>query len=94
MTTRRIIWPNPIRLKLLTFKSHHFSPDETLDFIAQFILETEDVLSNPMVGRHYTEEYGEFKGISRIVIRKFRVYFEVLGHDVVILAVKFPGEAL
>lgn len=94
MTTRRIIWPTPIRLKLLTFKSHHFLPDETLDFISQFILETEDVLSNPIVGRHYTEEYGEFKGISRIVIRKFRVYFEVIGHDVVILAVKFPGEAL
>jgi mRNA-degrading endonuclease RelE of RelBE toxin-antitoxin system len=94
VTTRRIIWPTPIRLKLLTFKSHHFLPDETLDFISQFILETEVVLSNPIVGRHYTEEYGEFKGISRIVIRKFRVYFEVLGHDVVILAVKFPGEAL
>ena len=92
MTTRRIIWPSPIRLKLLTFKSPHFTPDETLDFISQFILETEGVLSNPMVSRHYTEEYGEFKGISRIVIRKFKVYFEVSGHDVVILAVKFPGE--
>ena len=94
MTTRRIIWPSPIRLKLFTFRSPHFTPDETLDFIAQFILETEDVLSNSKVSRHYTEEYGEFKGISRNVIRKFRVYFEVLGHDVVILAVKFPGEAL
>ena len=92
MTTRRIKWPTPIRMKLLTFRSPHFTPDETLDFIAQFIVETEDVLSNPIVSRHYTEEYGEFKGISRIVIRKFRVYFEVLGHDVVILAVKFPGE--
>ena len=81
-------------MKLLTFRSPHFTPDETLDFIAQFIVETEDVLSNPIVSRHYTEEYGEFKGISRIVVRKFSVYFEVLGHDVVILAVKFPGEAL
>lgn len=68
-------------------------PDETLDYIAQFIMETEGVLSNLTVSQHYTEEFGEFKGISRIVIRKFRVYFEVSGHDVVILAVKFPGEA-
>ena len=79
MTTRRIKWPTPIRMKLLTFRSPHFTPDETLDFIAQFIVETEDVLSNPIVSRHYTEEYGEFKGISRIVVRKFSVYFEVLA---------------
>ena len=94
MTARRIIWLSPIRLKLLTFRSPHFTPDETLDFIAPFILETEDVLSNPIVSQHYTEECGEFKGISRIVIPEFRVYFEVSGHDVAILAVKFPGEAL
>jgi len=46
VTTRRIMWPSPIRLKLLAFRSPHFTPDETLDFIAQFILGTEDILSN------------------------------------------------
>lgn len=94
MIKRQIIWPTPIRRKLLAFRSYHFTPDETLDFITQFIMETQDILSNLVISRYYTEEHGDFKGISRIVIRKFKVYFEISGNDVVILAVKFPGESL
>ena len=92
MNGRRVIWPGPIRAKLVSFRSPHFTPEETSDFIAQFILETEDFLLNPLISRLYTEERGEFKGVSRCVIRGFRVYSELVDNDVVILAVKFPRE--
>ena len=93
MTSRRVIWPSPIRMKLLSFESIHFTSDETLDFIAHFVLETEQALLNPVISQYYTEDHGEFQGVSRIVIRKFKVYFELIGYDAVILAIKFPRES-
>lgn len=56
MTSRHVTWPSPVRNKLLTFRSPHFTPEETLAFIAQFILNTEDILTNEIVGQFYTEE--------------------------------------
>ena len=92
MNGRRVIWPGPIRAKLVSFRSPHFTPEETFDFIAQFAMEAEDLLLNPIFSQLYTEERGEFKGLSRCVIRGFRVYSEFVGNDVVVLAVKFPRE--
>jgi hypothetical protein len=40
----------------------------------------------------YTEELGKYRGITRIVVKKFRVYYKLSENDVVILAVLFPGE--
>jgi plasmid stabilization system protein ParE len=56
------------------------------------ILEAEDLLNNPIISRVYTEENGEYKGVSRIVVRKFRIYFERHDSNIVIIAILFPGE--
>jgi plasmid stabilization system protein ParE len=67
-------------------------PSETLDFISQLVLETEELLKNPFVGKVYTEEFGKYKGISRIVIKKFQIYFKQVENDIVIIAILFSGE--
>lgn len=35
-----------------------------------------------------------YKAVTRIVIKRFRIYYKLIDHDVVILAVLFPGENL
>jgi Plasmid stabilization system protein len=92
MKKRELVWTPAVRSKLARFRSERFTPEETLDFIAEFILETEALLSTPALSKAYTEESGAFAGLSRIVIKKFRVYFEQHENQVVILAVLFPGE--
>lgn len=34
----------------------------------------------------YTEEYGVYQGVSRIVVSKFKVYYERHNEDIIILA--------
>lgn len=92
METRNVIWTPTVREKLIGFRSSKFTPEETLDFISQLIIETEDLLKNPLLGKAYTEEFGKYKGISRIVIKKFQIYFRQVRNDIVILAFLFPGE--
>lgn len=92
MNDRNIIWLPNVKEKLVQYRSARFSAEETLDFISQIILETEDLLRNPVIGRSYTEEFGEFKGISRIVIKRFRIYYQLVKNDIVIVAILFPGE--
>jgi hypothetical protein len=75
MKSRKVVWLPVVRDKLVQFRSIRFTPEETFDFISQLVLETEDLLRNPVLGKTYTEELGKYKGISRIVVRKFRVYF-------------------
>lgn len=89
---RTIVWSPTVRKKLVQFRSEHFSPEETFDFISQVVLETEALVSNPILGKAYTEESGPYKGISRVIIRKFRIYYEQHDHEVLITAVLFPGE--
>lgn len=74
------------REKFLRFKSERFTSEETEDFISQFILDTEPI------GQTYTEEFGGFKGFSRMVIRGFRVYCKRDAEYILIVAVSFPGE--
>ncbi|GAC44486.1 hypothetical protein [Paenibacillus popilliae] len=59
-----------------------------------FILETESLLSNPILSKAYTEKAGPYAGMSRIVIKRIRIYFEQLDNDVLIVAVLFPGEKI
>lgn len=92
MNTRLIIWAPTVRTKLIQFRSERFTPEETYDFISQVVLEVEDYLKNPVVGKSYTEEFGEYRGVTRIVIRKFRIYFEQMDDALTIVAVLFPGE--
>jgi len=33
----------------------------------------------------------EYKGVSRIVVKKFRVYFEWQEDEVIVIAILFPG---
>lgn len=92
MKSRQVIWSEPMIEKLRSFRSEHFTSEETYDFIVQLILETERLLLNPLLGRAYIEEFGEFKGYSRVVIKKFRFYYRIFGSDIVIIAILFPGE--
>ncbi len=93
MYNRRVVWSPAVKQKLTKYRSERFTPEETFDFISQFILETEELLKNDVIGKWYTEEFGNYKGISRIVVKKFRVYFTSIDRNVVILAVLFPGES-
>jgi plasmid stabilization system protein ParE len=92
MKSRKVVWLPVVRDKLVQFRSIRFTPEETFDFISQLVLETEDLLRNPVLGKTYTEELGKYKGISRIVVRKFRVYFQEIKNEIIILAILFPGE--
>jgi plasmid stabilization system protein ParE len=92
MESRNVIWTPTVREKLIEFRSSRFTPEETLDYISQLVLETEDLLKNPLIGKAYTEEFGKYKGISRIVIKKFQIYFKHVNNDIVISAILFPGE--
>lgn len=90
--SRTVLWSPAVRSKLSRFRSDRFSSDETFDFISQLILETEMTLSNFVLSKAYTEEIGIYAGLSRIVIKRFRIYFELFEHEVLIVAVSFPGE--
>ncbi|MDT8860375.1 hypothetical protein N0O92_09025 [Alkalihalobacillus sp. MEB130] len=92
MHDRNVIWSPTVKGKLTQFRSEKFTPEETLDFIFQFIIETEDLLKNRIIGQTYTEEFGKYKGITRVVVKRFRVYYKLINNNVVILAVLFPGE--
>ncbi|MGO4890681.1 type II toxin-antitoxin system RelE/ParE family toxin [Anaerobacillus sp. MEB173] len=92
MYERNVLWSPAVKEKLSQFRSERFTPEETFDFISQFIIETEDLFKNSIIGKRYTEEFGKYKGITRIVVKKFRVYYKLIDNDVVILAVLFPGE--
>jgi hypothetical protein len=62
MNKNRVIWPELIRNKLLSFRSPHFTSQITFDFIVQLIMESEDLLLNPILSKTYTEEFGDYKG--------------------------------
>ncbi|MDG5788638.1 hypothetical protein QA612_14240 [Evansella sp. AB-P1] len=92
MYDRNVIWSPAVKEKFTLFRSERYTPEETLDFISQFIIETEDLLKNRIIGQTYTEEFGKYKGITRVVVKRFRVYYKLINNDVVILAVLFPRE--
>lgn len=89
---RTIIWPEQIRAKLRSFRSPHFTIHESLDKISQVILEAEELLTTPSLTQTYIEEFGRYKGYSRVVIRKFKIYYKHLDHRIIIVAVLFPGQ--
>lgn len=89
---RIVLWSPAVRYKLSQFRSERFSPEETFDFISQFIIETKAVLSNSIITKAYTEEYGTYEGLTRIVVKRFRIYFEKQDNEVRIVAVLFSGE--
>lgn len=92
MGIRNVIWLPRVKRKLIRFRSARFSPEETLDHISQTILEVEALLSNPVLGRSYIEEMGHYKGVTRVVVNKFRIYYEQVNGEITIVAVLFPGE--
>lgn len=87
-----VIWTPVVREKLIKFRSERFTPEETLNYISQIIIKTEDLLKNPIIGKTYTEEFGKYKGISRIVVKKFKIYYKQIDDDIVIIGLLFPGE--
>jgi hypothetical protein len=92
MKHHRVIWTPTIWEKLKNFRSEHFTSTETYNYINQLIIDTENLLKNPIVGKTYTEEDGRFKGISRIVIKQFRIYYKRIDDDIVIIGLLYPKE--
>lgn len=92
MNDRNIIWLPRVRKKLIQYRNYQFTPEETYNFISQIVLEIERLLENPVLGRTYAEEVGDYRGMSRVVIKKFRIYFEKIHNNIVIVAILFPGE--
>jgi plasmid stabilization system protein ParE len=70
----------------------YFTPDETLDYVSQIVLEIESLLKNPVLGRTYTEEVSDYRGVSRVIVKKFRIYYQQDHNDIVIVAILFLGE--
>lgn len=89
----QILWTPEVRRKLLTFRSEFFSAEETLKYIIELINEVEGFLQNGIVKETYKEEFGEFKGLSRMVIRKHRIYYQKDQDSIIILAILFAGES-
>ena len=89
---RNVIWSIAVRDKLLRFKGERFTTEETLEFITHLILETDEILKNVVVGQTYTEEFGKYAGISRIMVKKFRIYYKKEENNFYILAILFRGE--
>jgi hypothetical protein len=88
----QLIWLPAVQKKLIEFRSDRFTPEETLDYISQMILETESLLLNPVLSKSYTEETGAYAGLSRVVVKKFRIYYKQIDKALVVLAIMFPGE--
>ncbi|MCP3775533.1 hypothetical protein NLX71_19870 [Paenibacillus sp. MZ04-78.2] len=92
MKKNQVVWPEPIIEKLRSFRGEHFTSEETYNFIAKLVMEVEDLLLNPVIGLTYVEEFGEFQGFSRAIIRKFRIYYQTIENQLVVIAILFPGE--
>ncbi|MCW3490019.1 type II toxin-antitoxin system RelE/ParE family toxin [Dethiobacter alkaliphilus] len=92
MSERNVVWLPSVRSKLLHYRNERFTPEDTLGFVSQIVLETDRLLKNPVLGRTYTEESGTYQGVSRVLIRNFRIYYEQYHDDIVIVAILFPGE--
>lgn len=92
MKAKSVVWPQSVKKKLTTYRSERFTTAETYDFIVQLVLSVEDLLLNPIFSESYVEEAGKYKGLSRLVIKKFKIYYEVSKQEIIILAIKFPGE--
>ncbi len=93
MSEVRVLWPKPVQDKLFSFESRNFTKEVTLRYLTNLILQVENILLNPVLSKTYTEEYGIYQGVSRIVVNKFKFYYEPYDKDIIILAVKFPGES-
>ncbi|KRF39838.1 hypothetical protein [Paenibacillus sp. Soil787] len=52
MKSNQVIWPEPIVEKLRSFRSEHFT-GRNVRFYSTTILESEDLLLNPILGRAY-----------------------------------------
>ena len=87
-----IILSESTKNKLRQYKSEYYTEDETREFIRKLSEEVEVLLLNPILSQRYTEEQGEYEGISRMIFRKFKIYYEKVDSYIIILAVKFPGE--
>lgn len=92
MNKNFVIWPKPIQEKIFSYESKHFTESETRAYLINLISDVEKVVLNPVISKTYTEEFGEFKGVSRIVVNKCKIYYEQIDNHIVIVAIKFPGE--
>ncbi|GGB44764.1 hypothetical protein GCM10011409_22960 [Lentibacillus populi] len=88
----KVFWSDSAEKKMLSFNSEYYMIKETRDYIAIVMKDIENYLLNPFISKRYIEEKGDHKGIARIVYRKFKVYYEKVDEEIIILAIKFPGE--
>lgn len=92
MIDKRINWTPTAIATLKEFRSLRFTPQETLDYISQLILETDFLLSSGLISHYYIEQVGKYKGLHRIVVKGFRIYYEINEHEFTVLAILFPRQ--
>lgn len=85
----RVVWTDSSK-KILRYRSENYTIVETHDFIVWLMNKIDNLLSNPILSKRYKEENGAYLGMSRIVVRKFKIYYEKVDDEIIIVAVKFP----
>lgn len=88
----RVFWSESAENKIRNFRSDYYTMEETRDFVTLLMYEVESLLLNPFLSKRYVEEKGKYKGISRAVLRKFRIYYKRIDGKILIMAIKYPGE--
>ncbi|RKQ34330.1 type II toxin-antitoxin system RelE/ParE family toxin [Oceanobacillus halophilus] len=88
----KVYWSESAERKMLTYESKYFTIVETRSYIAYLMNSIENILLNPHLSTRYTEEQGKYKGLSRVVFNKFKIYYEKLDNQIIIVAIKFPRE--
>lgn len=73
-----VIWPKPVQDKLFSYESRHFTKEVTMRYLTSLVLQVDNILLNPVLSKTYTEQYGVYQGVSRIVVNKFKVYYDVM----------------
>jgi hypothetical protein len=53
--------------------------------------EQTELLKSTILGRTYIEEAGDYIGVSRVLVKKIRVYFKHIHNDIVFVTILFPG---
>ncbi|MBP1968515.1 plasmid stabilization system protein ParE [Virgibacillus natechei] len=89
---KHVVWSETAENKVIFYKSEHYTVEETRDFIARLMSDIESLLLNPFLSKRYLEDQGKYKGVSRIVLHKFIFYYKKVDDEIIVLAVKYPGE--
>lgn len=87
-----VLWPGPVKSKLLSFNTKYFTREETDSYLKALVSEIEGSLLNLVISKRYEEDSGKYKGVSKMVTHKFRIYYKCVESMIIVVDIKFPGE--